>query len=142
MGTGRLGGRIVTHNEEVCRAANGLRALGLGKGDGIGLYMPMCPELVIALLAVAKIGGIILPLFSGFGHSAIVSRLTDAGAKALIAADGMWRRGQRVAGSSPSGRPRFGSWKAPPARMERSGLSRATRRSSSPQGIAFGRSMG
>jgi acetyl-CoA synthetase len=82
---------------EVCRCANGLRALGLGKGDGIGLYMPMCPELTIALLAVAKIGGIILPLFSGYGHSAIVSRLTDAGAKAIIAADGLWRRGRKVA---------------------------------------------
>lgn len=83
-------------NAEINRCANGLRALGLGKGDGIGLYMPMCAELVIALLAVAKIGGIILPLFSGYGHSAIVSRLLDANAKAVIAADGMWRRGQRV----------------------------------------------
>jgi acetyl-CoA synthetase len=82
---------------EVCRCANGLRALGLGKGDGIGLYMPMCPQLTIALLAVAKIGAIILPLFSGFGQSAIVSRLNDAGAKAVIAADGLWRRGQVVA---------------------------------------------
>ncbi len=82
---------------EVCRCANGLRSLGLGKGDGIGLYMPMCPELAIALLAVAKIGGIILPLFSGYGQSAIVSRLLDAGAKAIFAADGMWRRGKRVA---------------------------------------------
>ena len=83
-------------HHEVNRCANGLRSLGLGKGDGIGLYMPMCPELVIALLAVAKIGGIILPLFSGYGHSAIVSRLTDAGAKAIIAADGLWRRGHKV----------------------------------------------
>ncbi len=80
---------------EVCRCANGLRALGLGKGDGIGLYMPMCPELAIALLAVAKIGGIILPLFSGYGHSAIVSRLTDAGAKAVITADGCGGAGRR-----------------------------------------------
>jgi acetyl-CoA synthetase len=83
-------------HQEVCRCANGLRSLGLGKGDGIGLYMPMCPELVIALLAVAKIGGIILPLFSGFGHSAIVSRLSDAEAKAVIAADGLYRRGHVV----------------------------------------------
>lgn len=84
-------------HEAVCRCANGMRALGLGKGDGVGLYMPMCPELVIALLAVAKIGGIILPLFSGYGQSAIVSRLQDAGAKAIFTADGMWRRGQPVA---------------------------------------------
>jgi acetyl-CoA synthetase len=84
-------------HEAVCRCANGLRALGLGKGDGIGLYMPMCAELAIALLAVAKIGGIILPLFSGYGQSAIVSRLTDAGAKAIFTADGMRRRGKVVA---------------------------------------------
>ena len=46
------------------KRANALRSLGLGKGDAIGLFMPMTPEIVIALLAIAKIGGIILPLFS------------------------------------------------------------------------------
>jgi acetyl-CoA synthetase len=79
---------------EVNRCANALRALGLGKGDGIGLYMPMIPEIAIALLAIAKIGGIILPLFSGYGAGAIVSRLADAKAKALFTADGQFRRGQ------------------------------------------------
>jgi acetyl-CoA synthetase len=57
----------------------------------------MCPELAIALLAVVKIGGVVLPLFSGYGHSAVVSRLVDAGAKAIFTADGFWRRGQAVA---------------------------------------------
>jgi acetyl-CoA synthetase len=66
----------------------------LGKGDAIGLFMPMTPEIVIALLAIAKIGGIILPLFSGYGAGAIVSRLQDGGAKALFAADGAFRRGK------------------------------------------------
>ncbi len=84
-------------HQEVCRCANALRSLGLGQGDAVGLYMPMCPELAIALLAVVKIGGVILPLFSGYGHSAVVSRLVDAEAKAIFTADGFWRRGQAVA---------------------------------------------
>jgi acetyl-CoA synthetase len=82
--------------EDVNRCANALRSLGLGKGDAIGLFMPMTPEIVVALLAIAKIGGIILPLFSGYGAGAIVSRLNDAGAKALFTADGAYRRGKAV----------------------------------------------
>ncbi|GAB4505046.1 MAG: AMP-binding protein [Anaerolineales bacterium] len=84
-------------SEEVNRCANALRSLGLGKGDAIGLYMPMTPEIVIALLAIAKIGGVILPLFSGYGAGAILSRLADAEARALFTADGMFRRGKAVA---------------------------------------------
>ncbi|MEK7440089.1 MAG: AMP-binding protein, partial [Chloroflexota bacterium] len=82
--------------EEVNRCANMLRAHGFKKGDSIGLFMPMIPEIVIALLAIVKIGGIVLPLFSGFGVAAIVSRLNDASAKGLITADGVFRRGQLV----------------------------------------------
>ncbi|MDP2778686.1 MAG: AMP-binding protein, partial [Anaerolineales bacterium] len=82
--------------KEVNRTANALRSLGLGKGDAIGIFMPMTPEIVIALLAIAKIGGIILPLFSGYGAGAIVSRLQDAEAKALFAADGAFRRGKAL----------------------------------------------
>ncbi len=92
--------RSLTYGElasEVNRCANALRSLGLGKGDGIGLHMPMTPEICIASLAIAKIGGVILPLFSGYGASAIASRLSDAGAKALFTADGFFRRGQVVA---------------------------------------------
>ncbi|HCK67487.1 MAG TPA: AMP-dependent synthetase [Anaerolineae bacterium] len=81
---------------EVNKTANGLRSLGLGKGDAIGIFMPMTPEIVIALLAIAKIGGIILPLFSGYGAGAIVSRMNDAEAKALFACDGAFRRGKPV----------------------------------------------
>jgi acetyl-CoA synthetase len=81
---------------EVSQTANALRSIGLGQGDVIGLFMPMIPEIVIALLAIAKIGGIILPLFSGYGAAAIVSRLVDAEAKALFTADGFQRRGQVV----------------------------------------------
>jgi acetyl-CoA synthetase len=79
---------------EVNKMAATLRPLGLGKGDAIGVFMPMVPEIVIAMLAIIKIGGIFLPLFSGFGASAIVSRLKDADAKALFTADGTFRRGK------------------------------------------------
>ncbi|NOZ71594.1 MAG: AMP-binding protein [Chloroflexi bacterium] len=91
--------RTLTYGQltrEVNRTANALRSLGLGKGDAIGLYMPMTPEIAIALLAIAKIGGVILPLFSGYGAGAVATRLADAGAKALFAADGAYRRGRVV----------------------------------------------
>ena len=83
--------------EQVNKIANALRSLGLGKGDAIGLFMPMTPEIVVAMLAIAKIGGIILPLFSGYGAGAVVTRLVDADAKALFTADGFFRRGKPVA---------------------------------------------
>jgi len=91
--------RSLTYGElavEVHRCANALRSLGLGKGDGIGIHMPMTPEIVIATLAIATIGGIILPLFSGYGVGALVTRLADAGAKALFTADGFLRRGKII----------------------------------------------
>jgi acetyl-CoA synthetase len=91
--------RILTYGElarQVNQAANGLRSLGLMKGDAIGLYMPMTPEIVVAFLAIAKIGGIILPLFSGYGARAVATRLSDANAKALFTADGFYRRGDPV----------------------------------------------
>jgi len=80
--------------EQVDMMAAALRHLGLGKGDAIGVFMPMVPEIVIAMLAIIKIGGFFLPLFSGFGASAIVSRLKDGDAKALFTADGTYRRGK------------------------------------------------
>jgi acetyl-CoA synthetase len=83
-------------HREVCRCASALRALGIGKGDAVGLYMPMTPELVVAFLAVAKIGGVILPLFSGYGAQAVATRLADGSAKALFVANGMMRRGTSI----------------------------------------------
>src|SRR5213596_2341238 len=80
--------------EEVNRMATALHSLGLGRGDAIGVFMPMVPEIVVAMLAIIKIGGIFLPLFSGFGAAAIVSRLKDADAKALFTAAGTYRRGK------------------------------------------------
>jgi acetyl-CoA synthetase len=91
--------RAMTYGElfrEVNRCANGLRALGIGKGDCVALFLPMCPEVVVAFFAVIKIGGVILPLFSGYGADAVTMRLQDADAKAMVTADGFWRRGQAV----------------------------------------------
>jgi acetyl-CoA synthetase len=82
--------------QEVNRAANGLRKLGVGRGHRVALFMPMCPELVTAFFAVIKVGGIVLPLFSGYGADAVTTRLQDAGVRLLITADGFWRRGQPV----------------------------------------------
>ncbi|MBX3046609.1 MAG: AMP-binding protein [Anaerolineales bacterium] len=81
---------------QVNQAANALRSLGIGKGDAVGIFMPMVPEIAVALLAIAKIGGVILPLFSGYGVDAVVSRLADGDAKALFTADGFPRRGKPV----------------------------------------------
>ena len=81
---------------QVSQAANALRSLGIGKGDAVGIFMPMVPEIAVALLAIAKVGGIILPLFSGYGVEAVVSRLADGNAKALFTADSFPRRGKPV----------------------------------------------
>ena len=80
---------------EVCAAA--LRAGGLGRGDAVGLYMPMTPEIVVAFLAIVRVGGVVLPLFSGYGVEAVASRLADADAKAVFVADGSMRRGRPIA---------------------------------------------
>ena len=81
---------------EVGRLADLLRELGVGPGDAVGVFMPMVPETAAALLAVAKVGGLFVPLFSGFGVEACEVRLRDADAKVLLTADGFWRRGQPV----------------------------------------------
>src|SRR3990172_6976471 len=76
--------RLLTYRDlfqEVNRVASALRHAGFGKGDAIGLYMPMVPEIVTAFLAIAKIGGVILPLFSGFGPGAIATPLAPAPAQ-------------------------------------------------------------
>ncbi len=70
--------------------------LGLGRGDRIGIYMPMIPQIVAALLAIFRIGAVAVPLFSGFGTSALSFRLKDTSAKAVVCADGTFRRGKSV----------------------------------------------
>ena len=82
---------------EVARAAQGLRRLGIGPGDTVAAYLPMIPEAVVTCYAVASVGAILVPLFSGFASTAIAARLADAEAKAVIVADGTVRRGRRLA---------------------------------------------
>ncbi|EHN10993.1 Acetyl-coenzyme A synthetase [Patulibacter medicamentivorans] len=81
--------------EAVDRAAAGLRARGIGKGDAVGVFLPMIPEAVISAYAIAKVGALYVPLFSGFAASALASRLDDAQARLVITADWSWRRGRR-----------------------------------------------
>ena len=83
-------------DQQVCKLAGVLRRLGIRPGDRVGIFMPMCPEVAISVLATAKIGAVIIPLFSGYGAEAIANRLRDGEAKLLICADGFYRRGQVV----------------------------------------------
>ena len=78
------------------RLAHALRQLGVGKGDRVGIFLPMLPETAIATLACGKLGAIYLPMFSGFGPEAIASRLRDGEATVLITSDGAHRRGATV----------------------------------------------
>lgn len=73
-----------------------MAALGVGRGDRVGIFLPMIPEAAIAVLAVGKLGAIYTPIFSGYGAAAIAGRLADCEAKLLVTADGFWRRGKRV----------------------------------------------
>ncbi|WP_101831551.1 AMP-binding protein [Frankia canadensis] len=83
-------------SEQVARIRGGLRRHRIGPGDTVALYLPMIPEAVVALYAVASIGAIAVPLFSGFAPGAIAARLRDADVKAVITADGTVRRGRTV----------------------------------------------
>jgi acetyl-CoA synthetase len=88
--------RRLTYREllaEVCRFANVLRSLGVKKGDRVTLYMPMVPELIVAMLACARIGAPHSVIFGGFAAPAIVDRVTDAESHVIVTADGGWRRG-------------------------------------------------
>jgi acetyl-CoA synthetase len=82
--------------EQVAQGAAGLRTLGIKKGNTVGIYMPMVPETVVALLALGRIGAIAVPLFSGYGPGAIETRLNHTGAKALITSQSFRRAGKRV----------------------------------------------
>lgn len=91
--------RKITYGELfslVCRLANALKKLGIKKGDKVGIYLPMIPEVIISMLACARIGAVHSVVFSAFSPQALKVRLQDTGAKALITADGYFRRGQIV----------------------------------------------
>ncbi|HEX4191036.1 MAG TPA: acetate--CoA ligase [Marmoricola sp.] len=79
--------------DEVCKAANALAGLGVGKGDRVAIYLPMIPEAVIAMLACARLGAPHTVVFGGFSAEALSSRVLDCGAKVIITADGGYRRG-------------------------------------------------
>lgn len=85
-----------TLDDEVRRFASALAGLGVGRGDRVAMYLPMVPETAVVLLACARMGAIVLPLFSGYGADAVASRLVDSGAGVLVCADGYLRRGKRV----------------------------------------------
>jgi len=78
----------------VKRAANVLLGLGVGQGDRVAIYLPMIPEAVVAMLAVARIGAVHSVIFGGFSAESIRSRVEDADAKVVITADGGWRKGR------------------------------------------------
>ena len=91
--------RKLTYRElavETNRLANALRDLGVRKGDRVGIFLPMLPETVAAVLACGKLGAVYLPMFSGYGADAVASRLRDGEATVLITADGARRRGATV----------------------------------------------
>ncbi len=81
---------------EVCRFANALLALRIGRGDRVVIYMPMIPEAVIAMQACARIGAVHSVVFGGFSSNAVKDRIEDAGAKLVITADGGWRGGNPI----------------------------------------------
>jgi len=91
--------RDITYQElsdDVNRFANGLRSLGVEKGDRVAIYMGMVPELAVAMLACARIGAPHSVIFGGFSADSIIDRCRDAEATMLITADGAWRRGSIV----------------------------------------------
>lgn len=81
---------------EMRRLAAAIRALGIQPGDTVGMFVPMCIETAIAMLAVAAVGAVAVPMFSGYGHAAVGARLRDSGTKVLITADGFHRRGRFI----------------------------------------------
>jgi len=82
--------------DETARVASALAARGVGPGDAVAIYMPMIPEISAAFLGIARLGAIVVPLFSGFSAPAIVARLNDSNAKAVMTVDATPRRGKPV----------------------------------------------
>lgn len=91
--------RTLTYGQlhtEVCRFSNVLKRLGIEAGDRVALYLPLVPELAIAMLACARIGATHSVIFGGFSTAALIDRINDAGCKLVVTADGGFRRGSEV----------------------------------------------
>ncbi|MCI2432510.1 AMP-binding protein, partial [Candidatus Acetothermia bacterium] len=91
--------RRITYRElyqETNRLANALKSMSIEKGDCVGVFMPMVPETVVAMMACAKLGAIFTPIFSGFGAQAVAARLNDCEAKLLLTAESFSRKGVRI----------------------------------------------
>jgi len=91
--------RTLTYQQlhsEVCRFANVLKHAGIDTGDRVALYLPLIPELAIAMLACARIGATHSVIFGGFSSAALIDRINDASCKVVVTADGGWRRGGDV----------------------------------------------
>jgi acetyl-CoA synthetase len=91
--------RTLTYQQlhtEVCRFSNVLKRAGIETGDRVALYMPLIPELAIAMLACARLGATHSIIFGGFSSTALIDRINDAGCKLVVTADGGWRRGAEV----------------------------------------------
>jgi acetyl-CoA synthetase len=91
--------RTLTYAElgrEVARLANALTRLGVRAGDTVGIFLPMCQEAAVAVLAVSRIGAVYTPCFSGYGAQAVATRLAGCDAKVLITADAFARRGNAI----------------------------------------------
>ena len=89
----------ITYRElhaRVCKLANALRNLGIGKGDRVTIYLPMIPEAAIAMLACARIGAVHMVVFGGFAPNSIADRVADCGSKLIITADEGLRGGKKV----------------------------------------------
>jgi len=98
-GEGEENERVYTYRQlhsAVCKFANGLKSLGVQKGDRVCIYMPMVPEQVIAMLACARIGAVHTVVFGGFGSAALHARIVGAGAKVVVTADHSVRRGRTI----------------------------------------------
>ena len=81
---------------EASRVAGALSSMGVSAGDRVAVYLPMVPELLVSMLACARIGAVHAVVFSGFGAGALRQRLEDSGARTVITADGMYRRGRAL----------------------------------------------
>ncbi len=91
--------KVITYGqlaEQVNRLANALKELGVRKGDRVGIYLPMIPEVIVSMLACARIGAIHSVVFSAFSGESFKTRVEDCEAKVLITCDGYWRRGKQV----------------------------------------------